>query len=378
MLAMSCPRCGAPIPLSLGDREEVRCRACDHRGPPPEDVARGLGAAASVVERHAATERQLHGLARVAVTRGASLLWAYGALVLLLASPLALMALVHLVGLVRSVGTGVLASLMQLSGAVVVLLVLVLGSLPAMGGLHLLRRRVERAAAAVPPAREGEPARCHVCGGDLLAEGVRGVARCGYCEADNVVSPQVLERVSTSRVEALEDHAAAVEARGRTLGRAGGCAMVSTMGLAAAAPFGCGIPAAFVVAGGGLAVMLVQILWFLSGPPTEGNRYAWVRHEGARCVAWYNPYLGAWQVEGQLGKGVDVNVTGSGFAVKALAGKRLRSRSDPEIVGVVRKARWGYWMDERGVTLDGPDRLDLDVAGRTRSATTWSLCEDPG
>ncbi|MCB9675776.1 MAG: hypothetical protein H6737_11700, partial [Alphaproteobacteria bacterium] len=68
MLAMSCPSCGAPVPLAVSDREWA-CPSCGGSGAMPDAVQARLDAAAAVLKAHDASERQLRGAARGAVTR---------------------------------------------------------------------------------------------------------------------------------------------------------------------------------------------------------------------------------------------------------------------------------------------------------------------
>lgn len=377
VLATSCPSCGAPAPLCIAEPDAFRCAACGHAGAPPDDVRAQLVEAAAAIRRHAAGERQLHGFARAAVTRGELLQVLYGAFVLLLCSPFALIGVLALGNMLTGRGIAVSTAAFQLVAVAPVLLVLILTGAVALLWLYRLRSRVETSAAASPPDREGDPARCHVCGGLLTARGVRGVARCGYCEADNVIAPDAIRRASLVRGAVLVDHAAAVEAHAGTVASAWGCSTVASLALFLVTPVLCGVPSFFLAVSGWAVTSVVTILWALNGDPTPGNQYAWVDLPEGRCLAWYNPHEQAWQVEDSEnrsdGRGVE---PGPAVALDELMGRTLRSRFDPEVHGVAERAYWGFWMDGDGVTLDGSDSLALRTEKRAlKRGPVWSLCE---
>ncbi len=72
------------------------------------------------------------------------------------------------------------------------------------------RQRAEDSFAADPPRVPGASATCHVCGAPLPAARAedKGVARCTYCKADNVVDPGVMARMAGRRRLVLDDFAA--------------------------------------------------------------------------------------------------------------------------------------------------------------------------
>jgi hypothetical protein len=66
------------------------------------------------------------------------------------------------------------------------------------------------ACAATPPAAPGHAATCRVCGGPLDAQTDRGIARCRFCAADNLIEANVMQRVGATRIVTIGSYAAAV------------------------------------------------------------------------------------------------------------------------------------------------------------------------
>ncbi|HTN89410.1 MAG TPA: hypothetical protein VL242_37295 [Sorangium sp.] len=276
MLAVHCPRCGRPAPVSLASPDFMACAACHYRGPPPAAAAQGLRAAAHVVLQTDARRRQLSdALRRTLVTasrRHARLLVVFA----LASVPITGFTALILLGLWVSpdtdgdVVTGgmVVASWLGTVGAGAAVLALV----------RRRQRRIEEACAARPPAAPGEPAACHVCGAPL-GGGDGAVARCGFCAADNLVSPAVLERVRARQVVVLQSFEQAVSAELASFGRA-------TSGAAAAV-----VATALVVP---VAVFLLAIAAVLARewgrPPVDDTvRYAVVSTPLGQCVGKLSP-----------------------------------------------------------------------------------------
>ncbi|XXT19538.1 hypothetical protein WME94_55880 [Sorangium sp. So ce429] len=276
MLAVHCPHCGRPAPVSLASPDLMACAACHYRGPPPAAAAQGLRAAAHVVLQTDVRRRQLSdALRRALVTasqRHARLLVVFA----LASVPITGFAALILLGLWVSpdtdgdVVTGgmVVASWLGTVGAGAAVLALV----------RRRQRRIEEACAARPPAAPGEPAACHVCGAPL-GGGDGAVARCGFCAADNLVSPAVLERVRARQVVVLQSLEQAVSAELASFGRA-------TSGAAAAV-----VATALVVP---VAVFILAIAAVLVGewrrPPVDAAvRYAVVSTPLGQCVGKLSP-----------------------------------------------------------------------------------------
>lgn len=96
--------------------------------------------------------------------------------------------------------------------------IVVVGGL-IMYALKRTRARVEQACAAVPPAVPGAPPGCHVCGADLPAVDLsrQAVVRCKYCQADNVIRPEVMQGAVMAGVYAADSLLAQVNAHAKAL-----------------------------------------------------------------------------------------------------------------------------------------------------------------
>lgn len=275
MITFSCTTCGAPLPLSL-DQDGFECGACHASGPLPGTVAEQVLAARRVLGSVDVSNRQL------AATQQRALRWSglfqgcFGVL-------LALFVLGFLVtaGLITwlvladgSVPSAGLVAWLVVPSFLPLLLILV----PGLLYLFVLRRRrrtLEAACAAEPPARPGEAARCHVCGGALAASGAAAVARCGYCQADNLVSDRALARAARARVTDLSklEQRVASEAGGAGVASIGGVLLLPVLSVAA--------PVASVV----LWIGAIASAAHLEGPVDRSVRLAWVDSKQGRCVA---------------------------------------------------------------------------------------------
>lgn len=273
MLSVACPSCGAPAPVSLATPDSIACGNCHHQGPSSPELSRELRAAADALWQMDAADRQLSGAQRLNVASARS----------------------YLVFL--SIGLGaVLLPLMLLAGGCVALfgtaesfepgnlLFIALGALPLVLGLgasllalrHVHRRGaalVERCA-AVPPVAQGHPARCHVCGGPLEVHARQGIVRCGFCQADNLVSRSVLSRLGARRQARIGQLLEQVQGEARALDQsamAAGAAAFATVLLAPVVGF----------------VLLVGIV--IAGTATETEPlpdavYALAPYTNTRCV----------------------------------------------------------------------------------------------
>ncbi|XXX76822.1 hypothetical protein WMF30_55150 [Sorangium sp. So ce134] len=240
MLAVHCPRCGRPAPVSLASPDLMACAACHYRGPPPVEAAQGLRAAAHVVFQADARRRQLSdALRRMLITasrRHARLLVVFS----LASVPITALAALILLGVwISPDPEGNLVT----GGMVVAAWLGTVGTGAAVLALMRRRqRRIEEACAARPPAAPGEPAACHVCGAPL-GGGDGAIARCGFCAADNLVAPAVLERVRARQVVILQSFEQAVSAELASFGRATSGAAAAVVATAVVVPI-----AAFVLA----------------------------------------------------------------------------------------------------------------------------------
>ncbi len=212
MLATHCPNCGKPAPVSLATPTFVHCRACGYRGRPRPEAEQRMVEAAEVLRLSNARNRQVAGLRLALVTSGkivsGCLLTATIALTLLCGLPVLLVTLIVLPGIL----TGWLEKVSWVIAIVPFpLSIFVFG----MGVVFIVRQalgRLEEGCAAVPPAAPGESASCHVCGAPLTMVGEAGVARCGFCQADNVVTARALDRARKRRDIIMEDYARGIGA----------------------------------------------------------------------------------------------------------------------------------------------------------------------
>jgi hypothetical protein len=246
-------------------------------------------------------------------------------------------------------------------------------------------RRLQEAAGAVPPEKEGEPPRCHVCGAPLEGEGVRGIARCGYCAADNVLTPALVSGASAKRLEVLDDYVAEVRRESGALARAFGGGALLQIAAVALAPFLCAVPTGIVLfafyALGGVAKILGT---GLQGP-TAGNRYAIV--EGAdseSCIAWYNVHTKRWERQGteSTGPGQPVESTLREVPLGEIVGRRLRvtapGHAHPGFTGVARRPGATVYFGEANRILAGSDDVFLGTAEQPKGAPVrvglWGAC----
>jgi hypothetical protein len=214
MLSAPCPRCGRPAPLSLARPDVIACPACGFAGPPPPAIAQELRAAAHVVASLDSRQRQLTERQRRALASGGTRVAAFAVLYVL-----ASLVFGGCAGCGAAVfGTSTAES--QLGTAITVLpaIVMIASGLVCVLWIARRDRALRRACAASPPATPGHAASCRVCGGPLEAQTDRGVARCRFCSADNLISRDVMESVGAGRVVMIGSYAAAV--RGAALGAA--------------------------------------------------------------------------------------------------------------------------------------------------------------
>lgn len=249
-------------------------------------------------------------------------------------------------------------------------------SVTGYGLIARSQHRLMQACAAIPPEQEGAPARCHVCGGAVYPEGAKKVARCCFCQADNLLSEAALETASRQRVTDLEAYVSAIRLESRSVTAAFSMSSILTLVVLFSTPFLCGVPLGVLALLTGVLGQLFVYMEHTSDPPTPGNRYGWVERAGeGRCVAWYNPHTGRWEVHRDHDEeGVE---DADPVTLDALIGLSFVDQNDEaQAQGVAQDPRWGYWMDRYGTTLDGPDRVTLQSDSRTRTASLNSLCLD--
>jgi hypothetical protein len=235
MLAVHCPQCGRPAPVSLASPDLMACAACHYRGPPPGDAAQRLRAAAHALFQTDVRRRQLsEALRRMLVTasqRHARLLVVFG----LAAVPISALCAFLLLGLWVTPDT---EGNLVVGGMTVAAWLGTVGTGAAVLALVRRRqRRIEEACAARPPAAPGEPAACHVCGAPLDGGvGAGAIARCGFCAADNLVAPAVLARARARQVVLFASFEQALSAELASFDRATSGAAASVVAIALVVP----------------------------------------------------------------------------------------------------------------------------------------------
>lgn len=231
MIAVKCSACGANVPVALAAPAKLACPSCGHEGEPEPELRARLEAAAAVLAGIDRQARQLSTAQRRSIRASSSWILAYAALLLTLAAPLVLAVLIAALVLLVFDGRFNPALTATLCAP---LLVVSVAALVGMVALVRRRRALFVACAAVPPTREGQPAHCHVCAGPIEVQG--RIARCGYCDADNLVDPALMARFGNREVQDLGDLRRHVEDHARQLSSAGAWASVSVLLLVLVAP----------------------------------------------------------------------------------------------------------------------------------------------
>ncbi|MEM1417435.1 MAG: hypothetical protein AAGH15_21235 [Myxococcota bacterium] len=214
MLTTRCPSCGARAPLCLATPDRFTCPFCTYAGALPPQVAQELGAAAADLRAQAVATRQLTERQQALVSRSEALRWTYLLSAAAVALPLVLCLASSISGAIQDARFEGFAA-QSLVGLCVCNLPLLLTA----AGIAIGDRRVRKAltelkglVAALPPLGPGQPHRCHVCGGPIAVKAGVGVARCGFCHADNLVSADARAEAQQARGEELAGYAARAQA----------------------------------------------------------------------------------------------------------------------------------------------------------------------
>lgn len=278
MLAAHCPQCGAASPVSVADPEVLDCAYCPYVGRPDARVITELHAARDALFKIHATRRQLSDGQRRAIQRGESQRRTIFALLTFLIAPL------FLCGggcgaLIALGGGGVALSDLPIFVAILAPSALVLGV-----GWLLMRwhrrglQRLMASCAAIPPAAEGRPAMCHVCGGPLHAAEKSVVVRCTYCHADNITSSEVVRTVAHNQVMVVSAMAGSVASEADQVARNTSTALTLSFIFALISPIlavllGCGV---------------LMIMLSIDVSPQPDDRYAYVDVAGTRCYGSFH------------------------------------------------------------------------------------------
>lgn len=361
MLSAACPSCGAPAPVSLATPEWIACGSCRYQGPPDPEISRQLRVAAAALWQMDASDRQLTGAQRLNVRSARSYLLflciGLGAVLL----PLLLMA----GGCVALFATG---DSLEPAG----LLIAVSGALPFVLGVgasalalrHVYRRGValEARCVAAPPVAEGHPARCHVCGGPLEVRARTGIARCGFCQADNVVSEAAWSRIGARRQAQVGQLVERVQGEARALDRSALSAGVAAFAIVLLSPL-----LGFVLF---VAVALVGTA--IETAPLPDGVYALVPVANTRCVAQV--------VRASTGEVLEHGFDSPhGTPKRSSAPAGLVRMRGAELVGRdlgLQESRRGKVKRlYRTALAPSFDRAELEVGGQSESAPLVGLCE---
>ncbi|MBX3183098.1 MAG: hypothetical protein KIT72_17075 [Polyangiaceae bacterium] len=273
MLAAKCPQCGAVSPVSLAAPEHLHCRYCQYAGSPDPAVVAELHHARAALWQIDTGRRQLSSQQRRMVERAQG-------------QSLGLMALLALVSLPLLLCGGCstwvfIADDLHTSS----LPFLVVGLFPpalVLGlGLLLLRihrggvQRLARSCAAVPPSAPGQPALCHVCGAPLTSEASRGVVRCGFCQADNVVASDIMKQAAQQQTLVMSSMHQSITTEATRLSHHSVTTLLLTLVTALASPV--------------LALLLMcgatMVLKSIPAEVDENEEYAALSISGTTCFA---------------------------------------------------------------------------------------------
>jgi len=302
----------------------IACPACHATSPVPANVAHRLAEAERVLHSVHARRRQfgkrtgwllVHAWARAAL---------FAALVGVLVIPFGCLAWI---GIDIAGTSGWDAKDLNFVLPCVTPLLIVMGA----GGLGLLLigRRAQRLrlmCAATPPAAPGQPAGCYVCGGPVAGRGTEPIARCGYCSADNVVTPKDMARAHASRSATLDGFEDRLRTTAHAAGRGVRRLFLSFVAAAAVAPL-------LGTVGG-----CCMSMWILSidTPADLTREYVWIdgTDPGSRCIGRVRSRTSEWAYVNapdyvHVGGHHELRLPAAGlevFHIDALVGQRVARR----------------------------------------------------
>ena len=350
-----CPRCGAPLPVTLASLRGVRCRACGYAGPAAPDIVERLAAAERALHTAGLHARQFDARARAAIVRalhagvGVTVAIVLGGLPFALLVPLAIAVGVTSDELLASRVLGVLfiAAPAIVYAAVAVVLV---------RALKRARANLLEGCAAVPPERPGEPAACSLCGATIGAWGTNPIARCSFCGADNVVHPEAMARALARKTAEYGAMTLLLADRSRAIGSAARRAGALTVAAVFGAPLAGWVFGAVLI--GAIAIGEKAI----EPRPSERLQYAWIDTPLGKCVAKLkhedDKTLTDFGDNERLTSGTEVLEPRERFSASAMVGQRVRVASGAQ--GKVRKA-YGGPLNIEMLVLEGGE--EGEVAG---------------
>ena len=269
LFAVRCPGCGQALSVTLANHEKITCDACGYSGPLSPETAERLRGVFGIIKGLGESERHLTKRQKKTLTSSARFYVAIVLITLFCGLPsLFWLGFSILVVIVRP---------QEVSGAIlfgtpgVILLVV---TLLCTYLVVRSRRALASSMVAAPPAREGEPATCRLCGAPLVT-GQEAVVRCGYCDTDNVVAAAYLTKATRGRAMAIEDFERETRRKISNLKwstRLSGCALLFAV-------FGVPVPTFFFMLFAGFMLLRIE------GPLNEVQRYALLETESGQCVA---------------------------------------------------------------------------------------------
>ncbi|MBK8252930.1 MAG: hypothetical protein IPK82_09700 [Polyangiaceae bacterium] len=280
MFSTACTQCGRPAALSLQTPDRLDCAACGFSGPASAEVAQALHVASGVLKTLNEKERQLTDQQRRTLSSSKGITSGYWLASLAVGIPLLACGAV---GSVMAFG----GKQISFWGAAVSLTPLALYITTVIAGGQWVKKRytaLAAACAALPPVSPGAPFACHVCGASL-SPATSAVVRCGFCQADNVVSSDVVKVAAERRGAVTSNFQEQVRLQATA---ARSVANQATFALVASA---IGAPIFTVV----LLFVAVIVLSKVEGPVDLTYRYGVISTDNGNCIAHVYPRVdGKW------------------------------------------------------------------------------------
>jgi hypothetical protein len=232
MAVFCCPSCGRPTTIPLASPGAFRCRACNASGPTPPELATRLQEAGQWIHAVQFRGRNAAAAHRRAVDQLRKILVLYW---LLSVVPLLMAGCCAWAGLDLAF-RGKSVDLSQLFTWLPPIVVLV--PTLALTSVYLVRRRraLEGKHAAIPPLPGHNP-ECRICGAELPPPTGDPYVDCRFCDADNLVDPDVLRRIGHDKLVSIDEYQRHIAAEARAASSEAKISVAGTLGFALALPF---------------------------------------------------------------------------------------------------------------------------------------------
>lgn len=365
MPAITCPECGAATRVSLETPTVVDCAACGTKGTPSEAITADLIAAQQALTAMDATRRQLGWAQHRLTTTSAGAGTLFAIVLLPFAGCGGAMFAVGRTGTAKDVGLTAFsllpAVIMMAAGAVL------------FRNLTKATRQAQLACAAAPPSVPGGALGCHVCGADLPAIDLArsALSRCRFCEADNVVSADVMKNAAAHDAQKAEPVLEQVRRHGEALVLHQARAKQLLTKLALVAPL--------------VGFMTAVVLGLASPTAAPVDDYVLVRTEKGLCVARveerrskpgkklvFHQQSPAWLIAGISERHIaEAGVT---FKATQLVGHRMRTTKEKGVVGSASRIAF---LGIENVDLRQEDAsIDPSSHKSRKSAPATAVCLD--